>query len=93
MITFDEMRKIVLVKSMTKQVRDSAIRAKDQSYLVRFYPVVGQLYDSVVEMTKTVDWFIALIERETFIPCNVDDINMAELQERLKRGYLKRNVG
>jgi hypothetical protein len=92
-ITFDELRAISELKTHCKDARDAAITAKKNSYLVVVFPAIGQLYDSVIKLTKAVDWFIELIERETEIPCNEVDIEIAEYLERVKRGQLKRNAG
>lgn len=93
MITFDEMRTIAQVKSFAKEAREAAILAHKGSYLVSLFPVVGQLYESIVKLTHTIDWFIELIERETGIPAKMDDILMAEHLELVKRGKLPRCQG
>jgi hypothetical protein len=93
MITFDEMRRIAAVKSFAKVALDSAKRTKSQSTLAKIFPVVEQLFDSIITLTESLNWFINLIERETRITCSMDDIEMAERLELVKRGQQQRNWG
>jgi hypothetical protein len=93
MITFDEMRSIAEIKTLAKEAREAAIVAKKGSYLVSLFPVIGQLYDSVVKLTRTIDWFIELIERETEIPANRADIEIVEHLQLVRHGKRPRCHG
>jgi hypothetical protein len=93
MITLDEMRTIAGIKTFAREAREAAIAAQKHSYIVSIFPVVGQLYDSIVKLTHTLDWFIEILERETGIPANLADIEMAEHLELVKRGKRPRCQG
>jgi hypothetical protein len=87
------MRSIALIKAFSEEAREAAIAAQRNSYLVSLFPVVGQLYDSIVKLTHTIDWFIKLIERETEMKAEMADIEITEHLELVRRGKRPRCRG
>lgn len=92
MIIFEEMHAIARVKKFTKAAKTQAQDGL-KSRVIGMIPMTQRMLESIVILCDTIEWFVALIERETRIPCNSEDVNMAEHLELVQKKRIQRNWG